>query len=217
MSKIVVITCLALALASATVVQASDLPWRLSLGGAFNKPVAHFGDVSHNGNHFNLSLERQVMPAVAVGIDVGRHAWNANDAFNLQASINQSLKVDPTFEPFTDTPIVKASVTDEVVQYTAHARYLIPVGDAPVSPWLSGGMGGYTVRTSLVMTGYPTEKHDNSFFGFNAGGGVDYAVSPTTSIGAGATYHFIPSQQRIGEDITSLAIGAHVSYAFGSY
>ena len=215
MSKLLGTACLAIALASATVVHASDLPWRLSLEGSLSKPVARFGDLSDNGNHFNVSIDRELLPELLVGVDLGRHAWNANDSWNNQVSITKSLQVDPTFQPLVDTPIVHATVRDEVMQYTAHAKYVIPMSNSPVEPYLVGGLGGYTVRNSIEVVGASTEKHDNSFLGYNAGGGLDYALAPNTKLGVNAAYHFIPSKSRIGEDITSVAFGAHVSYAFG--
>ena len=132
MSKLLSTACLAIALASATVVHASDLPWRLSLEGSLSKPVAQFGDLSDNGNHFNVSLDRELLPELLIGVDVGRHAWNANDSWNNQVSIAKSLQVDPTFRPLVDTPIVQATVRDEVLQYTAHAKYVIQIGRAHV-------------------------------------------------------------------------------------
>ena len=93
-----------------TVVHASDLPWRLSLEGSLSKPVARFGDLSDNGNHFNVSIDRELLPELLVGVDVGRHAWNANDSWNNQVSIAKSLQVDPTFRPLVDTPIVSVFI-----------------------------------------------------------------------------------------------------------
>ena len=118
MSRFLGLACILLAIAMPSVARAADLPWHVGVESSFSKPLSDWSEISENGSQFGAFGERVLNPNLAVGVAIGRHQWNANDAHNEATSVLESIKIDPTFDPTTDALLVNATVKTAAVQYT---------------------------------------------------------------------------------------------------
>lgn len=217
MSKLVLSICASLAITTASVVHAADLPWHVGGEGAFSKPLSTWSDISENGSQFGAFGERIVNPNIAVGVEIGRHQWNANDAHNHATSVLESIKLDPTFNPTTDALLVNATVKTAAVQYTGYLKYMFPDAENHLVPYVKAGVGGYRVKSTVDIAGGTSSDHHNAFIGFNVGGGADFHASDNVWFGAEAGYHFVPSKDDMGSDLSTLLVGVHATLGFGGY
>jgi opacity protein-like surface antigen len=217
MSRFLGLACILLALAMPSFVHAADLPWHVGAEAAFSKPLSDWSDVSDNGSQFGAYGERVLNPNLALGVEVGRHQWAATDAFNFATSVLASIAIDPLFDPTTDALLVNATVKTAAVQYTGYLKYRFTTASEQLTPYLKVGVGGYRVKSTVDLAGIGSSDHHVAFFGFNVGGGADIKASDNVWVGADASYHFIPSKDDMGSDISALLVGVHVSYGFGTF
>jgi opacity protein-like surface antigen len=99
--------------------------------------------------------------------------WNGSDNANAAA---QAVTLDPS-----------AKAKFSAIQGTGHVQYMIPAQGA-VHPYLQGGLGMYDIKAKIdADSGSSDDSQSN--FGWNLGGGFNYAVSPAYSLGLGAAYH----------------------------
>jgi len=217
MSKLLALICALSLFAALSVAHAADATWQAGVEGAFSKPLSDWSDVSDNGSQFGTYGERVLNPNVAIGVEVGRHQWAATDAFNFATSVLASIAIDPLFDPTTDALLVNATVKTAAVQYTGYLKYRFTTASEQLTPYLKVGVGGYRVKSTVDLAGIGSSDHHVAFFGFNVGGGADIKASDNVWVGADASYHFIPSKDDMGSDISALLVGVHVSYGFGTY
>lgn len=213
--RILTATLIALTLGTTSLAQAEDFPFRVGLEGSFDKPMGDFADIADNGNQFGVTFEKQMSPMISLGASVGRHAWDANDEFNTSLSILLSMALDPTYDPFVDPLLVSATTKFDAIQYTGHARFYIPTGDAQILPYLQAGVGGYRVKTTVDVAGLVSTDDSKNYIGFQIGGGVGFQVTPNARLGVHALYHYMPTEDDLGGNITTTSLGADLSFGFG--
>ncbi len=216
MSRFLGLACILLAIAMPSVARAADLPWHVGVEGSFSKPLSDWSDITENGSQFGAFGERVVNPNLAVGVAIGRHQWNANDAHNEATSVLESIKIDPTFDPTTDALLVNATVKTAAVQYTGYLKYRFITTNNQWTPYVKAGVGGYRVKSTVDVAGGTSSDHHVAFVGYNVGGGADFQASENTWFGAEVSYHSIPSKKDMGSDISAVLVGAHVTVGFGT-
>ncbi len=217
MSRFLLSVCALVALTIVPAAHAADLPWHAGVEASFSKPLSDWSDISENGSQFGAFGERLINPNLAFGVEIGRHQWNANDAFNEATSVLASIAIDPTFDPTTDALLVNATVKTAAVQYTGYLKYMFPDAQNHLVPYVKAGVGGYRVKSTVDIAGGGSSEHHNAFIGFNVGGGADFHASDNMWFGAEAGYHFIPSKDDMGTDVSALLVGVHATIGFGGY
>ena len=152
---------------------ASNMTFGITGGAAV--PTGDFSDVANTGYNFGGTGTVMVNQSWGVGADVAYHMWNGSSDLNTGT---QLLLGDPS-----------AEWKFSAIQGTGNLQYMIPAQGA-VHPWLKGGLGLYDIKAKLNSDSGSTDSSENDF-GWNLGGGFNYAVSPAYSLGVGAAYHAI--------------------------
>jgi len=138
-------------------------------------PTGDFSDAASTGFNFGGTGTMMLNQSWGVGADVAYHMWNGSDDLNAGT---QLLLGDPS-----------AEWKFSAVQATGHLQYMIPAQGA-MHPYLQGGLGMYDIKAKLDSdSGSADDSQSN--FGWNLGGGFNYAVSPAYSLGLGAAYHMV--------------------------
>lgn len=80
------------------------------------------------------------------------------------------------------------------IQAEAHGKWMPPMKDSQLSPYLEAGAGLYRTKYSASdsATGVSADTTLNKF-GFHVGGGIGYKASPGATVGVAASINLIPS------------------------
>lgn len=151
--------------------------WTFGIQGGLSKPTGDYGDVANSGWNFGGQVDYWMNPQWGLGGDIAYHANNAADA------VNAALVADPAFGPGSEMKF-------STMQFGVHTTYMFPTQGGTTFPYLQGGMGEYSVK-STIDGGQLPGSASQSKFGVNVGGGVDFRASPTVNLGVNGTYHYI--------------------------
>jgi opacity protein-like surface antigen len=137
------------------------------------------------GPMFNLN-DIELGDSVKTDLDVGG-SLAIGGAYGLGDYVDLTGRVQSNFAGFD---VAVASDIFYAVSLTAGGRvYLLP--PKRVRPWLGAELGWYRARGEVGFF-HSVERTDDSF-GFNAGGGVDFALSRRVSLGIEARYNSAPA------------------------
>ena len=168
----------------------------LGLVGGAAVPTGDFADAANTGFDVGGTGTYMLNDQWGVGVDGVYHMWNASDDVNAAAQVSTG---DPS-----------AEVKFSAIQGTGHLMYMMPM-QGTMHPWLKGGLGVYNVKTKLDATSGSGDTSESNF-GFNVGGGFNYAVNATWSLGVGAAYHMIQTDP----DATNLfTVNANILWGSG--
>jgi len=159
--------------------------------GGLGMPTGDFSDAASTGYDFGATGTWMFAPTWGVGVDVAYFSWSGSD------------DIEATGDDWTFS----------AVQATGHGLFMIPT-QGNMHPWLKGGLGMYNMKASVDYATPPGGSADDSEsnFGFNVGGGIDMATSPTMRVGVGAAYHIIQTDP----DATNLfTVDLHVRFGMG--
>ncbi len=152
--------------------------WTLGINGGGSFPTGDFKDAANTGYNIGGQADWWMNSQWGFGADFTYHANNGSDAANAAAVTAYGAGS-------------QAKVS--VLQYGAHATYMIPMQGSQVYPYLQGGAGGYDLKTKISGgTTSPSDVTANKF-GFNIGAGVDFRATDVVSLGVGGTYNYVPS------------------------
>ena len=150
------ITALALSLAALPALASAQAAKPLSFGvsGGLSLPTGDFGDAYHSG--FNVSGHVYYVPATMP---------------------NLSLRGDVTYDRFggKDDVFNRDNATFRSLGFIGNAMYALGMGgEGSVRPYVIAGLGFYNGDTDLGET---DETDSSTDFGFNAGAGINFALS----------------------------------------
>jgi opacity protein-like surface antigen len=169
----------------------------ISITGGMGIPISKFSDVPTSadfaanklqglgtkaGINGGVGFDYMVTDAVAFGVDGSFSKADGKDDLNtiMQSEANGG---DP----------VKA--TGSVIEGGVHLKYMIPIQDSPMSPYLLAGGGFYSVKSKYVfdntsISAPPTTVEATSNkFGGKFGAGVSYKASEVVGIGIEGVYN----------------------------
>lgn len=143
------------------------------ISGGISNPSGDFSDIAETGFHGILTGTYMVTPVFGIGADIGYHWWGVDDEV---------------------TPL-GADASINAIQGTVHGTFRFQTNGKAV-PYLQGGLGVYRYKEQVEDSLDPFEDFEftESDFGFNLGGGVNFAVSPMYEVGLGAAYHSISTE-----------------------
>lgn len=143
------------------------------LSAGISGPSGDFSDIASTGFHGILTGTYMVTPVFGIGADIGYHGWNADD----------------------DVTPLGADASINAIQGTVHGTFRFQTTGKAV-PYLQGGLGLYRYKEKAEGSLDPFEDFEFSEtdFGFNLGGGVNFALSPMYEVGLGAAYHSISTE-----------------------
>jgi opacity protein-like surface antigen len=187
----------------------------LVMEGARNTPTNDFHHIAATGHHWALTLEQSMDPTISFGAQIAQHGWKTNSTFNTALSQTLSVALDAGYDPLSQPPIVDASARYDVIEYTAHTKVSLPLERSPLTPYLQVGFGGYRVRTCAIVDGLEVADEHMTFVGVQLGGGVAMRITPHLRVGVHAIYHHIPTEDHLGINLSSTALGADMSIGLG--
>ncbi|MCI0330706.1 MAG: porin family protein [candidate division Zixibacteria bacterium] len=179
----------------------------------FVLPTGSYRDVSHSGIGLQGTVEYYLTNRFSVGASINFTQSSATaEAIRAQATALSSpggnSAVAHTFNrpapnteegrlvSTTTNPVTISSWKRQVMQYGAYGRYLMPIGSASFSPYVSAGLGIYNVGGSVAGSGatkqeleQATNSQGRTSLGMNLGGGVMFNVAPAVGLVAGISYH----------------------------
>jgi hypothetical protein len=173
-------------------VQNANAQIELSFGAGMNSPLGDYGDQANKGYALNAGLGYRILPLAVLGVE---------------ASYNGNKASDEVLEGLGDGYEMSSSI----LQYSALAKLVLPVGDHSV--FAKGSVGFY--RASAKVSG---PLGDGSFNttepGYGIGGGFIINGSKSSSFFADATYHRVAFDDGDTNYITIMA-GALIKFDLG--
>ena len=169
----------------------------ISVTGGMGIPVSKFSDVptaadisankiqglgTKAGVNGGVAFDYMVTEAVALGLSGSFSKADGKDDLNTiyQTEVNSG---DP----------VKA--TGSMIEGGVHLKYMIPIQDSPMSPYLMAGGGFYSVKSKFVfdntsISAPPTTiEATSNKFGGKIGAGVTYKASEAVGIGVEGVFN----------------------------
>lgn len=96
----------------------------------------------------------------------------------------------------------------QVVPIMLNAKVPIPLG--PVNPYVLGGIGGYWVDLEVGP-----ESEDDFTYGFQAGAGIDFEVTPMTFLGVEGKYIWTePELGNTDVEVSGFVVTGNVGFRF---
>lgn len=144
------------------------------LNGGLTIPTGDFGKTDTTSGQFGFKSgftggvfgDYMVHEMIAVGIDAG---YGQNKGKDLPSGVDAKLTI---------------------INVGAHVKYMPPMKDMPISPYLQVGAGLYNAKAKITFGSESSDTTVNKF-GFNVGIGADYKVTPQVGVGIYGTYHSI--------------------------
>jgi hypothetical protein len=169
------------------------------LDGGLASPMGDFSDFAKMGFGGGVYADYWLMPAFAIGVD------GSYSKFNIKDDYMHALEALILLET-GETVTVDGSVS--AMQFGAHGKYMFPMKDAPVAPWISVGGGFYNVKSKIDVTGdilggtLSTDDTVNKP-GVNAALGLNYKMSPAFTLGAKVGIHDIFTESKSTQYFTA--------------
>lgn len=168
----------------------------IQLTGGMGIPVSKFSDVptvadinsgkitglgTKAGVNGGVGFDYMVTDAVALGLSGSFSKTDGKDELNTLLQ-NEANGGDP----------VKS--TGSMIEGGVHLKYMIPIQDSPMSPYLMAGGGFYSVKNKFEITnpapGVPaTIEATSNKFGGKFGAGVTYKASEVVGIGVEGVFN----------------------------
>ncbi len=162
MKKIVILTGLLMLVASASFAAVGDMWFGVTGGAALpNGPVGSAYKTGYGGTIYG---SYGVAKDCAVGIEAGVWTFKGDTNDNLTATM---------------------------IPVTAFATYTVPLSDPKMRPYAKVDAGMYNVKVKLDVPAPNGFEQTDSKFGFKVGGGFDYEVSPSYTLGVTAAFESI--------------------------
>jgi hypothetical protein len=151
----------------------------------FVVPTGSYGDVSKSGFRFQGAAEYYVRNDWTIGVSTAFVQSGATDDSKTAAEAGLPGGANISSWKF------------RTMQFGGYARHLFATTSPKFSPYVSGGLGIYSTKSSASGTGATQAEIDaatasgssETNFGFNMGGGLMMAMTPSIGLNVGMTYH----------------------------
>jgi len=153
-------------------------------------PIGDMSDAADPGFDVGAHGTWMFSPTWGVGVDVAYLMWNGKD----------------------DVVPPGGDLSYSAVQATGHLLLMMPT-ESSIKPWVKGALGMYNFNAKLEGVGPGIDFDDSeSNFGFNVGGGLNFAASPTMTWGLGAAYHSI---QEDSNPVNFVTVNLNLMFGMG--
>lgn len=192
MKSIAVLLAAAALVAAPMTVQNAHAQVEVTLGGGLNSPMGDYGDQSKMGFTLTSGVGYRIIPMLSVGAELNYHANDATDEFV------EALGPD-------------VSMSSNILQYGAVARFMVPVGFHNL--YAKGSVGNYrgTVKVSSPLG---SASLTTSHLGYAMGAGIMINGPKSASLFADATYHTVTFDDA-PEATTFMTFNAGAVFSFG--
>jgi len=165
----------------------------IGLTGGLGVPTGNYGDAAGNGWAIGATGTHMVNSQWGFGGDLAYHAWGGSDNANAAAVV--------AFGPGSEFKWT-------AIQATAHALMSFPT-QSNVKPFAMVGAGLYNVGLKLDSPS-GNVSDSKSKFGFNVGGGLNFATKNNMTWGFSGTYHMVSAKNDLGSDVDFFQVGLNV-------
>jgi outer membrane protein W len=203
----IVVTAIA-CLMVAAVTFAADTPaaggMTFGVDGGVALPTGDWADLFQMGFQGGVFGEYGINEQFAIGVGADYDKVGVKDEYitDLEDEASAELGVDVTVE-----------VTESIIPITLYAKWMPPMKDSKVAPYVMVG-GGYYMMTDKIEASVAGASISVSETvnkpGFFGGAGVDFKVNPTVKVGVFAKMHDI-----LTEDSSTMYFNGGVSVGFG--
>jgi opacity protein-like surface antigen len=191
--------------------------WTIGVNGGMNVPMGDFKDSldAKSGPQVGIDISYHVNDKISVGVDGG---WSVNkhegegDVEDLGGGSTLTANKDKF----------------QSLRFGAHGKYMFPMADSPVHPYLVVGAGMYNLKEDYEYTFYDpsgpttlvfTDESDNveqpgSRIGGKVGLGASFKATEQVSIDVQANYNFITMDEaKVGlSNVQYIGVQAGVSF-----
>lgn len=151
----------------------------------FVVPTGNYGDVSNSGFRFQGAGEYYIRNDWTIGVTTAWSQSSASDDSKTAAEAGLPGGAEISNWKF------------RTMQFGGYARHLFATTSPKISPYVSGGLGIYSTKSSASGTGATQSEIDvatgsgsgETNFGFNLGGGMLWGLTPNIGLNVGMTYH----------------------------
>lgn len=151
----------------------------------FVVPTGDYGDVSNSGFRFQGAAEYYLRNDWSVGVTTAFAQSGASDDSKTAAEAGLPGGANISSWKF------------RTMQFGGYARHLFATTSPKISPYVNGGLGIYSTKSSASGTGATQAEIDaatgsgssETNFGFNMGGGLLWGLTPNVGFNVGMTYH----------------------------
>ncbi len=180
---------------SASAAHAGDMTFGLNGGVAV--PMGDFGDAFKLGFGGGVYADYWIKPTYAFGADINGSFFSAKD--------DQLDALKTAFPAYPD-PSAKANL----INFGVHGLWAPSMEGASMKPYITYGVGMYHIA-SKIEDSDPSVNFDDSEnkIGINGGAGVDFAASEMMTVGVGAKFHHVLTEDEATQFIT---VGLNVTF-----
>lgn len=178
--------------------------YSVGVTGGLGAPVGDFKDAFNSGWNLGCTADHSFSALWVAGVDAGLHSWNGSDGYEGGLAALALLLGAPA------GTTIDSKLT--ALQYGVHVT-LTPSASRRVRPYVQVGAGGYNLKESLDSND-PDFVGDESknLFGWNAGVGADFAMTPTLSLGLDGRYHQVRAESDFGANATWIGVNGRLTF-----
>jgi opacity protein-like surface antigen len=178
--------------------------YSVGVTGGLAAPMSDFKDAFNSGWNLGCTADHSFNALWGAGIDAGLHSWNGSSAFE------GGLKAEALLEGADPGTTIDVQLT--ALQYGVHVT-LTPAASRPIHPYVRLGAGGYDLKQAIESND-PDFVMDESknLFGWNAGVGAEFTMTPTLSLGLDGIYHNVRAKDEFGADATWIGVNGMLTF-----
>ena len=168
-------------------------------------PMGDFKDVASPNVAFGGVGTYMVNDQFGIGLDAGYHMWKGSDLLNAGLS--------GLFTIVNGSPVV-AEAKWSAIQATLHGQINIPM-EGSVKPYLRFGAGLYNVKLKITTDVLGDNDTSKSKVGLNGGVGANIMANDKMAVGITGLYHYVPTKDDFGGNISSITVQASLLFKAG--
>lgn len=155
----------------------------LGLHGGIRQFTGDAGDALKTGFGGALTADYQINDMWAVGVGFGMNMVKHEDDGEDAAVVYPGSGLT-------------GEISDKITynNFGAHAMYLFPMGDSPIHPYVTAGLGMYGGKEKFETDNYSEELDIDFKFGFKGGVGATWMLNPQFGLGAEGTFHSVQTE-----------------------
>lgn len=150
--------------------------WLIDANAGLGIPISDFGDLWKTGPLVGASVGYALTPQLAVGVD-GSYMKN-----NPSKDFAAALALSSADDEFT------------FVHYGVHGKWIAPMSEDRVSPYLVAGLGFYGVKEHYVEPTF-SEETTQTAFGLRGGAGFNWMVGTSWGLAFEGDYHHVATDK----------------------
>jgi opacity protein-like surface antigen len=156
--------------------------WLIGANAGLGIPIGDFGDSWKAGPLVGASVEYALTPQLVVGVD------------------GSYMKNKPSKDAAAELALLSADDKFKFVHYGVHGKWIAPMSENGVSPYLVAGLGFYSVKENYVEPTF-SEESIQTAFGLRGGAGFDWMIGSSWGLTFEGDYHHVSiDKDKFGHD-----------------